>query len=499
MRMNKKGDILVYPVLAGIFIGLTIFYIASITKQPALKTPYIGKLQLDAIKNDIELRKALLYLDTAAKLSAEHALYDIGRNGGFISDSGCGRHDVVYNLWNNDAKECFPVAEKDIKEAFDDKMQSYINNQLGKYTHLTVPMNNYDYYLRQIADNDLEVIGFALVNIDFVKYNISYSIKPSFKVGIDYNVSVYKELKEKANDLIRKCSTSALAGCISNELGSDKYSKWYSGDCQSKTVASANKKAAFCVKESHQFYLYDTSKKKTEKKNVEVKFGLTFMDNVPPLAVDGISIADAPNKENAAVVSWMENKETDVKQYNLYYSSSHFSKVDEAGVVKATNVSDDNDPDANGYSVVIENLNGYDHAKAINSYWFGVTAEDFSGNENKTLTAAVKGDVIDDLAPASALVTNIEKDGANLKITWQPVTGNTDGSAAFDVVKYNVYYSTSDFTSISSASFLGDSTTNTLTKPIAVFGLGNYHFAVTAVDEVPNENTAVTTEIYDVS
>lgn len=673
--MNKKGDILVYPFLAGILLGLAFYYITDINKQPAHQTAYIGQMQLGMLKGDLELRKALLYLDSSAELSVKEAIYSLGQNGGADAlDTGCGLFGI-FSLWNNEGKECYPI----INDLFNNYILFSLDKYLKEYSDLAIPEDNYDFYLNQIDNDDLEVVGSALKNIHLqttnlgigftklhwptekefttsvvkkfivefydsmistllggdlkyyigscygerekhcdecstfnygvdipmyeladvyaaadgkvievdeddecgkyividhdgafqtmychidessvevddeveegddigkigetgvtygtylnfrVKVNdlyvnpipffhhidytlneeslpcqkigkVSYSTKPSFKVSLDYNMSIYSELKQKSKELIIQCSVSDINDCVQNKLRLPEYSLWFNSDCESKSVVNTDRRIAFCVKQNKQFYIYDETKEETELKYIEIKFALAFKDNKPPLAVENVEAEDAINKENGIIIKWQENIDDDVKYYNIYYSPIQFSSVREFGVNKVLTVDDDDDFDSNGYLAIVENLVGYDHSKEINSYWFAVVAEDFSGNENTTVVP-LQGDLVDDLAPASPVLVDVAKDEGNIVFTWEPVTTNTDGTEAFDLNKYKIYYSLYDFNDIALASFFdqNDGFFNTLSKTMAIFTSDTtYYFAATTTDEANNENQFVTPFSYKI-
>lgn len=122
------------------------------------------------------------------------------------------------------------------------------------------------------------------------------------------------------------------------------------------------------------------------------------------------------------------------------------------------------------------------------TYLYGYTA----GRRPDTDATPDTATVVDTIAPSP--VTNVTvrlgSDNRSLDVSW-----TYDEAAEIDVDHYNVYYSTGQFSNVSGAGVNLAGTAPAGTQNFTIPGLTmgtNYYVAVTAVDEVPNENKNVT-------
>jgi len=225
----------------------------------------------------------------------------------------------------------------------------------------------------------------------------------------------------------------------------------------------------FCIETDDILIAYDKVYDNTVLRNVRIGFALEFPDITPPPKMENVIVEDSMKAENSVTISWDENKAGDVKDYKIYYSTEDFEDVKEEGVVNILNVSN---------NILITDVAGmmpYDHNKEMNTYYFSVSAIDYTGNENKTVDA-VKGIAIDDLRPKEVSETRLEVEGNEATISWNRVK-NEDDSEAVDV-KYQIHQSKDDYKSL----------ITTLSKTRSSYEFisletGTYKFGVRAVDE----------------
>ena len=104
--MNKKAMALYYPVITGFVVGLAIFYISSMMKQPEHPSDYVGQLSLDVLRGVRSIEGDLFFVRGAGKYSTFQSVYDLGINGGFYSESGCGKY-IGLNYWIAPRGICF--------------------------------------------------------------------------------------------------------------------------------------------------------------------------------------------------------------------------------------------------------------------------------------------------------------------------------------------------------------------------------------------------------
>jgi len=206
MLKNKRAAIFLTFVSIFLMVALLYFYTNYGTKDE-FKLKNLGKVQLEILETYQEAEKALLYIDLSAKYSAYKTIHNLARVGGSFNDLECGKNND-FTLWNNQDKDCFPE-NKAIYSEFTTNFNSNLNKYLEKYEEsdlkenekLKIPLNNYDLLFK-----DKQLIGIATQNLIINKKNINYSIKPSFNIDIDYNISQdYEYLVEKAKEIIEEC------------------------------------------------------------------------------------------------------------------------------------------------------------------------------------------------------------------------------------------------------------------------------------------------------
>ena len=91
---GKKGQLLLYGLIAGLIAAVTIAYIDSVKDKKEF--PVIGESSLRFMDLPIRAEKALLYIDQSAKYSAYQSIHNNAENGGCGSER---RYDGYY-LWD---------------------------------------------------------------------------------------------------------------------------------------------------------------------------------------------------------------------------------------------------------------------------------------------------------------------------------------------------------------------------------------------------------------
>ncbi|MFC1704945.1 hypothetical protein ACFLZ6_01300 [Nanoarchaeota archaeon] len=272
LKKHKKGMvlILVLGVLFGIMI-MPLLYIRLEEKRFQFDRE-IGDIQYSAIELYQEADKVLFYVDESARYAVHQAVYDLALNGGFAEVN---QALIGYAIW---APGNYPEPKKALP-VFVDK---YLNEYLAAYPE-TLPINNYDYFVDQ--KDKLEVNGIAAINLDFNKedeketYSTDYSIKPSFKVIMDYNIYDYELLNQASYEMVNYVANcegeKTFDECVTESV-SDANSKLISRNMQIDEGPNSGRTYGFSAKSSKKVIAYDSSDSKTEFRPVVIKFALEF-------------------------------------------------------------------------------------------------------------------------------------------------------------------------------------------------------------------------------
>ena len=192
-------------------------------------------------------------------------------------------------------------------------------------------------------------------------------------------------------------------------------------------------------------------------------------DRTAPAQVMGLDVEPGVEGESLALI-WNANSEIDLSHYRVYRSltaggpyghvanSSTNSYLD-AGLARDT------------------------------SYYYVVSALDFAGNEGPvSLEASSITNDTTPPAPAQGVEAMDLQTGGVVNVSWLP---NNEK----DLAGYKLYYSTSNFTDTSGATYYPLSPIDDAgATNWEIYGLENnvaYHFAVTAIDKSGNENTTI--------
>ncbi len=187
--MNKKASLFFLPILViiALVVLISLYLILLSKSSPFVDTP-IGKRQFELLNTYIKAESALFYIDQSAKYSAEQAIYDLAKNGGFaeieedevdelesikknLLQTKCGRYSgyaIWYEIKENNAKlvaeSCFQ--EKSLNINLQNNLIALFNDNLNNYFFNypdNLPINNYNYQIR----DSLEITGVAVSPIYF--------------------------------------------------------------------------------------------------------------------------------------------------------------------------------------------------------------------------------------------------------------------------------------------------------------------------------------------
>jgi len=289
---NKKAALLFAPILVVFMVFGLIYAWSAISGKYNAFNRDIGEKQFDLI-NTYQLGEgALFYIDQSAEYSAYQTIYDLAKAGGCDGESVYSDY-TLWDLTNPDSDKCNPN-EISSKNTFTNNLQNNLNFYLEIYNPIQMILDNYDF----IFDNNI-LIGKAKNELEIpilqskarLESPGTYSIKPSFKVGIDYDFSDYDELRVKAEELIERCDNKDSKACIDEnkfdifnegkfelfECGTpDKFFELAGFLWESETRFRVY---GFCIKDTEKrFYTYDVVDKKVSSRNIIYKFALRFED-----------------------------------------------------------------------------------------------------------------------------------------------------------------------------------------------------------------------------
>ena len=213
--MNKKSTVLVYPVLFGFLIAVSIYFLLSLTGHFTIKE-YVGKNSVGIIGASTNAENILFYIDQSAKYSALASIIELAENGGSFYDSKCEQY-LGYTIWSTKDKkidECFPDYKSNFKLIMDNNVNSYLKN----YESSDLPLPNYDYLVEE--SNRLEIIGIASNNIevDIAKeiaveekkkteikkdeFQVPAEINTVPDIDVSYKYSLQKYSAKRSNDVV---------------------------------------------------------------------------------------------------------------------------------------------------------------------------------------------------------------------------------------------------------------------------------------------------------
>ncbi|MCD6412868.1 MAG: lamin tail domain-containing protein, partial [Elusimicrobia bacterium] len=202
-------------------------------------------------------------------------------------------------------------------------------------------------------------------------------------------------------------------------------------------------------------------------------------DKVAPNVPTGLSALDT-GAGNEILLTWTPSTSDDVSFTKIGYKNSYFPTFDTFGVSTYT-ISARYDSSKSSWTVVTGLTDGV-------TYYFRISAIDKNENES-TLSSTATAYSTDITPPEKVVINNIENEGSGTAINlyW------TGYSPPSDIAGYKIWYDTVNFNFTNNADLWGIVSGKDI-KSKTVTGLTEgetYYFAITAFDEVPNEETNV--------
>lgn len=187
MKNKKKGQVVMYGLLAGLVAAIIVSTISGITNKRDF--PVIGASSLAILSSSFEAEKALYYIDQSAKYALQQSVYDLAQNGGLpqikVSSETDSSSFELADFENFQAEDCKKFYGYTLWYEPDDKSSNAIKNdcatnekiKLGlEYLfnrNLNLYLLNYpegnilaDNYIYEIKDN-LDIVGKAIYELDF--------------------------------------------------------------------------------------------------------------------------------------------------------------------------------------------------------------------------------------------------------------------------------------------------------------------------------------------
>jgi len=180
---------------------------------------------------------------------------------------------------------------------------------MERYSFYEFQDDNFDFFIT--ADNKTDFVGIALKDLRYEEAQITYTVKPSFHIAVDYNVySHYQEAREKSLEIIENtidCENEGnnLTDCLLKELvdqNSDSYN--WTIDCLGKSDPDDNKQSRtypLCLTYKQDKIL--NVAEKITKENPVLKFALYIAD-LPPAPIEGIQASHPPGRDKVLLLSW---------------------------------------------------------------------------------------------------------------------------------------------------------------------------------------------------
>lgn len=208
------------------------------------------------------------------------------------------------------------------------------------------------------------------------------------------------------------------------------------------TLNAVKKEIRLCAR-SKKYSLFDEKGVSTP---VTYKIAVVAGDPSPPEKVSNVIISNTAKSEENITIKFNPNIEPDMSQYNIYYSESDITDLDNKEKVKLAAIIKH---DAN-IKLPTQYVTTIKVPKDETSYFFAVTAVDISGNEGKF--NVYQGKSKDELKPGSVEkleFTKIQNVPPKIDITITPPAKNEDGSELKDLSKYSLYMQTTNADSCS--------------------------------------------------
>jgi len=222
--MQKKGQVLLYGLITGLIAAIIISYVSGV--QTKRDFPVIGQSSLKIIEASKEAEKVLFYIDQSAKYSAQQAIYDLAQKGGCKNSE----RYFGYSIWRingNDPESICPQSRETINQNFMDLSSKNLNDFLQSYEPITLSLNNFNLDFKDNFFLGISINPLKIPIIDEESEQLGeYSIKPSFKVNLEYDFSDYDELRKRVEDVTENCQDlNEIRTCAKRYIEGEKEEK----------------------------------------------------------------------------------------------------------------------------------------------------------------------------------------------------------------------------------------------------------------------------------
>ncbi len=255
MKLLKNKKAIDYGALMVLVVAISAVYLSYniMAKSSEFESP-IGSFATGIYSIANEAEKTIFYIEESAQLTSIKATYELAKKGGF-GENDCGANGEYYFLNKENPSE---LCERNVNENYLFYFNKELNNYLKNYEG--IQLDNYDFFIDGKELNGLAKENLVL-DIKLSKDNKvgKYSVKPSFKVKLEKDLSDYEKIDGIARQILRDC------------LSADNKE-----DCVKKNAQDLSFR-----KEGEVFlFEYNTNfKSKFEKENLKIKFALR-MDSV---------------------------------------------------------------------------------------------------------------------------------------------------------------------------------------------------------------------------
>jgi hypothetical protein len=335
LKDSKKSAVWYYLVLFGYIFGLaSFFYYDSFATSPRYSNLYVKGMNQNT-QLDLNMNEMRYYLKYSSKLTFVDSIYTLAEKGGYYANPKCGVYFDDLPVYQSDDKDilyCAPDTKSELKKSFPPGFAPYLKKYGGNLS-----INNYDFsfvvdkkttlianakkkialFLREKGEphawymelySQMPFIGPRLEDTDWAITVYKY-FRPTFSAEFDYTFADYQYIKESIEALSDACSPYAgaeLKTCITakaKELSTAGYT-W-------KVTNDEKRKFGFEL---------TTEKKYFPRKDPIVYRFAAYMKDHPPAPIEDIKAEPRQGADKSILLSFKPAPESDVTQYNIYYS-----------------------------------------------------------------------------------------------------------------------------------------------------------------------------------
>ncbi|MBI4439188.1 hypothetical protein HY640_04610 [Candidatus Woesearchaeota archaeon] len=228
------------------FIGIAaliyILWSESAQHQEISKGKNIGERQLELMSAYTRSEKALHYADQATNTALEDAREELAKNGGYTKNadaktsSPCGTYEG-FALWQNKNHECYPDTGT-TKKNYIATAEKLIRSHYSSYKDATIPPE----YTYKIEEHLITGTAQGTITIKNAEPDkeigqdyYTYTATHNFRHKINSDLEIYRELAEKAKEIIKACKGEPILESCSAK---------FNGKTETLTINTACEKAA---------------------------------------------------------------------------------------------------------------------------------------------------------------------------------------------------------------------------------------------------------------